>query len=467
MICKLELADISQVVKIHRQELSGFLSELGEEFLKKFYKASLNIPEIFTFVEKKNEQVLGFVSGVTSPKGLYKKIFFKDIFPFTQMILGIFITHPLKIVKMAKILTYPGFSSGSPELITIAVEKKHQRRGIGKKLFLKTAQEFEKRKIKKFHIGVYSRLPANAFYRKTGCRFCYTFNFLGEKMNYYAYGREDFEKLRLILLTYDSLYGNPIFLPLFDKPFIEIAAVVVSDCILHKRSHLASLLFLFKRNGWQYFIFKVLDQFFYVLTDLKRYLWNWRYLSNWTDLNRKTRLLWEVRKRNIPVFKIKDINSEKPREILEKYEPDFMISYFNQVLKKETLVLPRLGCLNVHPGYLPDYRGVASSFWAMLKGENFGGVTIHFMMEKLDSGDIIEREKVPVTQKESLHRHNYLCCKLGGELLLKALYNIYKKKEKRIKQEKGNYYSWPKKEDVDEFLKKGYRLFSIKDLGLY
>lgn len=212
MLKKLTVDDIDQVAKIHREELSGFLPELGKEFLEKFYKVSLDIPEMFTLVERRNGQVLGFVTGVASAKGLYKKIFFRDVLSFTILLLRYFITHSKEVVKIGKIITYPGFSDDSPELLTIAVERKHQRRGIGRKLFFKVVEEFGKRdrpcKIKnlqgkgdkgdggnkgkkvknrgKFFVSVYDRLPANAFYKKIGCAFYCSFDFLGEKMNYYS-----------------------------------------------------------------------------------------------------------------------------------------------------------------------------------------------------------------------------------------------------------------------------------------
>lgn len=187
MIKKLALADIPQVVKIHRQELPGFLSQMGEDFLNKFYEVSLTIPEIFTLVEKKDEQISGFVSGTTSAKGLYKKVILKDILPFIFIFLRYFITHPKNIVRAVRILTYPGFTDDIPELLTIAVEKNYRDRGIGRKLFQETVKQLQKKGAKKFRVSVYGRLPANNFYIKMGCRMERSFTFLGEKMNYYVY----------------------------------------------------------------------------------------------------------------------------------------------------------------------------------------------------------------------------------------------------------------------------------------
>jgi len=187
MIKKLTYSDIPQVVKIHRDELHGFMSELGEKFLAKFYKVSLDIPEIFTLVEIENEQVLGFVTGTIRVKGLYKEVISRDVFSFIWLSLNNLVTHPQNIVKMAKTLTYPGFVDDIPELLTIAVEKDYRNRGIGKKLFLQTAKEFQKRGFKKFRVSVYDKLPANDFYKKMGCRFEKSFLFQNEKMNYYTY----------------------------------------------------------------------------------------------------------------------------------------------------------------------------------------------------------------------------------------------------------------------------------------
>lgn len=190
MIEDLTLNDILQVANIHKQELSGFLPELGEEFLKKFYQVNLDIPEMFTLVEKENEQILGFVSGIESAKGLYKKVILRNPVGFGILLLRYFITHPKEIVKMLKILTYPGFKDNSPELLTIAVIGRLQRKGIGTKLFNACRLEFQKRGIKKFKISVYDRLSANEFYKKIGCKFDQSFEFLGEKMNYYSYGKK-------------------------------------------------------------------------------------------------------------------------------------------------------------------------------------------------------------------------------------------------------------------------------------
>lgn len=444
--------EIKQIATLHLRELSGFLPQLGQEFLEKFYRVALTCAQMFLFVEKEKDQIVGFVSGITTPKGLYKKIIFKDIIGFSFIFLKYFLIHPGQSIKFIKILLYPGFSENTPELLSIAISKDYQMRGIGRKLFYQTAKEFQRRGYSHFKISVYEKLAANGFYKKMNCNKIQSFEFLGQQMNYYLY-RIDKEKLRVLLLSYDSLYANPVFFPLLSCPYAEIVGLVLSGCVVYKKNLRESIWFFYRRHGWQYFFFKIADQLTYILTGIFRFT--------------APRVLPEVKKRNIAVVTTDDINSKSAHEILRSFAPDVIISYFNQVLTKDTLEIASICNLNVHPGYLPEFRGVASSFYARLKGKNYGGVTIHYMLPQLDSGDILSREKVLFQEDESLHHHNFRCCQRGGKLLVDVLEQISKGKFHLVKQQKGTYYSWPKEADAEQYIKMGYKLFNLTDIKLY
>jgi len=181
------IKDVSQVAVIHWRELQGFLPSLGKQFLSHFYRKSMGLSGMFTFVAKEEEGVVGFVTSVESPKGLYGRILSIDPFGFLLLVVKHLIFYPLSIVKMIKILSYPGFSHDEPELLTIAVDSRYQGKGIGRKLFAQVVKEFKNRKINKFKISVYDKLAANGFYYKIGCRLDSSFEFLGETMNYYEY----------------------------------------------------------------------------------------------------------------------------------------------------------------------------------------------------------------------------------------------------------------------------------------
>ncbi len=179
--------DAPEAARIHVQELAGFISQLKQAFLFRFYSQTLQIPEIFTFVCIENSTVVGFLSGTERVKGMLSLVIFKDPVWFVLFFLKYFITHPLQIVTAIQTLMYPGFSGNEPELLTLAVDERHRGKGIGKKLFLACAKEFAKRGYSSFLISAYDRLPANGFYKRMGCTLIRTFSFHGERMNYYRY----------------------------------------------------------------------------------------------------------------------------------------------------------------------------------------------------------------------------------------------------------------------------------------
>jgi len=78
-------------------------------------------------------------------------------------------------------------------------------------------------------------------------------------------------------------------------------------------------------------------------------------------------------------------------------KPDFLFSfYYRSMLKPTLLALPPRGALNMHGSLLPKYRGRAPVNWAIIHGETETGATLHYMLEKADSGDIVSQQAVPI-----------------------------------------------------------------------
>ena len=104
----------------------------------------------------------------------------------------------------------------------------------------------------------------------------------------------------------------------------------------------------------------------------------------------------------IPVVAPLDVNAPELRERLQRLKPDFLFSaMFRQLLKRELLELPRLGALNLHPSLLPKFRGRAPINWAILHGETETGVTLHYMVEKADRGDIVAQRSFPIADEDT------------------------------------------------------------------
>ena len=81
---------------------------------------------------------------------------------------------------------------------------------------------------------------------------------------------------------------------------------------------------------------------------------------------------------------------------MQTLQPDFLFScYYRHMLKQPVLDLPRLGALNLHGSLLPRYRGRCPVNWVLVHGETETGVTLHYMEEKADRGDIVASSASP------------------------------------------------------------------------
>ena len=112
-------------------------------------------------------------------------------------------------------------------------------------------------------------------------------------------------------------------------------------------------------------------------------------------------------KHGIPVYQPKKIRDPECAEELRKYNADVMVVIaFGQIIPKEILEMTPYGCINVHASLLPKYRGAAPIQWSIINGEEVTGVTTMQMNEGLDTGDMIQKVEVPITEDEtgeSLH----------------------------------------------------------------
>jgi methionyl-tRNA formyltransferase len=103
------------------------------------------------------------------------------------------------------------------------------------------------------------------------------------------------------------------------------------------------------------------------------------------------------RERGIPVYFPKDVNAPPWPGRIRAAAPDLLFSfYYRSMLRKEILEIPPLGAMNLHGSLLPKYRGRAPVNWVLVKGESETGVTLHFMTEKPDAGDIVGQAAVPI-----------------------------------------------------------------------
>ena len=136
---------------------------------------------------------------------------------------------------------------------------------------------------------------------------------------------------------------------------------------------------------------------------------------------------------NIEVFQPLKIREDYQR-ILEK-EPDIIITCaYGQIIPKELLDYPKYGCINVHASLLPKLRGGAPIHHAIIDGYKETGVTIMYMDEKMDSGDIITQSKINIDDNTTLDELYSKLSFIGSNLLIEVLPSIIKGTNNRIKQ---------------------------------
>lgn len=137
--------------------------------------------------------------------------------------------------------------------------------------------------------------------------------------------------------------------------------------------------------------------------------------------------------KNIPVFQ--PIKIKNDHEEILKYKPDLIVTCaYGQIIPKVLLDLPYLGCINVHASLLPKYRGGAPIHHAIINGDTKTGITIMYMDEGMDTGDIIKSTAISITNTDTVATLHDKLSLLGKELLTEVLPSIINKTNTRIKQ---------------------------------
>lgn len=162
-------------------------------------------------------------------------------------------------------------------------------------------------------------------------------------------------------------------------------------------------------------------------------------------------------KYGISVFQPEKIRNDYER-ILE-VKPDIIITCaYGQIIPKVLLDLPRLGCINVHASLLPKLRGGAPLHHAIIDGLDKTGITIMYMDEAMDTGDIISTISYDIKSSDTTEDIHDTLMELGAKLLIDTLPSIVTGTNRRIKQNEteATYgYNITREEEHIDFNKRG------------
>lgn len=168
-------------------------------------------------------------------------------------------------------------------------------------------------------------------------------------------------------------------------------------------------------------------------------------------------------KYNIPCFQPVKIKDEY-QEVLA-YNPDIIITCaYGQILPKEILNYPRLGCINVHASMLPALRGGAPIHKAIIDGYSKTGITIMYMDVNMDTGDIISQQETDILDTDNLESVHDRLSVIGRDLLLETLPSIINGTNDRVKQDndKATYaFNIKREEEHIDFNKNKRDIFNL------
>lgn len=139
---------------------------------------------------------------------------------------------------------------------------------------------------------------------------------------------------------------------------------------------------------------------------------------------------------NIDYFILKDVNSADSIAKLKKYNCDLFVSMsFNQIFKKEIINLTKYKTINCHAGKLPFYRGRNILNWVLINDEKEFGITVHYVDEGIDTGDIILQETFPISDSDNYKTLLEVAYTECANILYKSIKLIQKNKTNPRKQE--------------------------------
>jgi methionyl-tRNA formyltransferase len=163
----------------------------------------------------------------------------------------------------------------------------------------------------------------------------------------------------------------------------------------------------------------------------------------------------------VPVEHIPDVNAPEFIARLRAMKPELVVSVAApQIFREALLSVPRLGCINIHNSKLPKYRGMLPNFWQLYNGERSVGTSIHRINKSLDDGAILLQRETPITPGETLESLILRTKRQGAEIMVEAVERLLSGSLDDLPNERAesSYYSFPTKQHVTEFRRRGLRL---------
>jgi methionyl-tRNA formyltransferase len=172
----------------------------------------------------------------------------------------------------------------------------------------------------------------------------------------------------------------------------------------------------------------------------------------------------EAEKHGIPVIQPLKIREKEELEKVLALEPDLIVTAaFGQILPKELLESPKYGCINVHASLLPELRGGAPIHYSIIRGNEKTGVTIMYMVEKLDAGDMLSVVEVPIEERDTVGTLTDKLSVAGAELLSETIPSLLEGSITPVQQDESKVtFAWniKREEEKIDWAKTGEEIYN-------
>ncbi|GAC1622161.1 MAG: hypothetical protein NVS4B7_13740 [Ktedonobacteraceae bacterium] len=155
-------------------------------------------------------------------------------------------------------------------------------------------------------------------------------------------------------------------------------------------------------------------------------------------------------KHSIPLWEVARMSDVETLSSLAAYQTDAIcVACFPLRIPAAMLAMPRLGCLNVHPSLLPANRGPMPLFWTFRHDLRQTGITIHFMDEGMDTGNILAQQFIEVPDGIDYAQLEMRCAIQGGKLLAHTIWELHAGRARSLKQDedRSSYFPFPGEQD--------------------
>lgn len=245
-------------------------------------------------------------------------------------------------------------------------------------------------------------------------------------------------KLRVALLTgLDNSFISKLI-----SNIKEIEEVTFSDVIYWKpnRNKLQSLKRNLKKHGIIYLLWRPLPLLNEVLwVKISRLFQRLLYVTSIQE-----NLISTCSKLDITIHDIENLHSDKGVLLVKSLNCDLLLICGTGIIRKSIFTIPPKGTLNLHQGEVSKYRGAPPGFWELWNDEKQAGVTIHFVDEGIDTGDVVLQKIIPIFEYDTLGTLQAKLSEISLTLYPLAVKKIANENYKRIKQiQHGKQYYFP------------------------